>query len=65
MMTHQIAGLSSGDAMGLQNLADVQQAWFVFLLTVQQWECWKYAFFPMVSLAILIPSPITQDRETL
>lgn len=65
MMTHQIAGLSSGDTMGLQNPAYVQQVWFVFILTVQQWECWKYAFFPMVSLAILIPSPITQDREAL
>lgn len=51
--------------MGFQNLADVQQVWFVFLLTLQQWECWKYAFFPMASLAILIPSPITQDREAL
>lgn len=64
-MTHQVAGLSSQDAMGLQNLADVQQVWFVFLLTLQWWECWKYAFFPMASLAILIPSPITQDREAL
>lgn len=51
--------------MGFQNLADVQQVWFVFLLTLQQRECWKYAFFPMASLAILIPSPITQDREAL
>ena len=34
-------GLSSGDPMGLQNPHDVQPVWFIFLLTLQQWECWK------------------------
>lgn len=63
-MTHQVAGLSSGDAMGLQNLADVQQVWFVFLLTLQQWECWKLSMLssPWLPLQFLSlpPSPRTE-----
>lgn len=41
--------------MGLQNVADVQQVWFVFLLTPQQWECWKLSMlsFPWLLLQFL------------
>lgn len=60
--TDRIAGLglSSGDPTGLQNLHDVQPVWFIFLLTLQQWECWKLStlsspWLPLQSLSL--PNP--------